>query len=111
MRTAVVGAGTAGSYLAWRLADPQHQVLLFDPRVPGYEKPCGGGLSPLVGRRFPDVMTLPFPRYRPPCVQLRMSDGATACNYRLGHRLPGRLGGHCWSALQATVMSSMCGSA
>jgi geranylgeranyl reductase family protein len=73
---AIVGAGPAGSYLAWRLADTQYQVLLFDPRVPGYEKPCGGGLSPLVGRQFPDVMALPFPRCRPPRVQLRMSDGS-----------------------------------
>jgi flavin-dependent dehydrogenase len=75
-RIAIVGAGPAGSRLAWRLADTEHQVLLFDPRVPGYEKPCGGGLSPLVGQRFPDVMALPFPRHRPPCVHLRMSDGS-----------------------------------
>jgi flavin-dependent dehydrogenase len=75
-RIAIVGAGPAGSYLAWHLADAQHQVLLFDPRVPGYEKPCGGGLSPLVGRRFPDVLALPFPRHQPPCVQLRTSDGS-----------------------------------
>lgn len=73
---AIVGAGPAGSYLAWRLAETPHQVLLFDPRAPGYEKPCGGGLSPLVGRRFPDVMALPFPHHQPPCVQLRMSDGS-----------------------------------
>lgn len=75
-RIAIVGAGPAGSYLAWRLAETPHQVLLFDPRASGYEKPCGGGLSPLVGRRFPNVMALPFPRHRPPCMQLRMSDGS-----------------------------------
>lgn len=73
---AIIGAGPAGSRLAWRLADTQHQVLLFDPRVPGYEKPCGGGLSPLVGRRSPDVLALPFPRHQPPVVRLRTSDGS-----------------------------------
>ena len=37
---------------------------------------CGGGLSPLVGRRFPDVMALPFSRHRPPRGLLRASDGS-----------------------------------
>ena len=76
MRIAVVGAGPAGSYLASRLADTPHEILLFDPGVPGYEKPCRGGLSPLVGRRFPDVMALPFPRHQPLRVLLRASDGS-----------------------------------
>ena len=74
MRIAIVGAGPAGCHLAHLLADTEHEVLLFDHRVP-YEKPCGGGLSPLVGRRFPDVIALPFPCYRPPRVVLRSSDG------------------------------------
>lgn len=77
MRIAIVGAGPAGSYLAWRLAGAEHEILLFDPRVP-CEKPCGGGLSALVGRRFLDVMALPFPRHRTPSVQLRASDGSQA---------------------------------
>ena len=73
MRIAIVGAGPAGSHLAYRLGRTEHEVLLFDPRAP-YEKPCGGGLSPLVGRVFPDVMALPFPRHQPPRVLLRASD-------------------------------------
>lgn len=60
--------------MAHLLADTEHELLLFDHRAP-YEKPCGGGLSPLVGRRFPDVMALPFPRFRPRRVLLRASDG------------------------------------
>lgn len=75
MRIGIVGAGPAGSHLAWRLAGTEHEVLLFDPRAP-WEKPCGGGLSPLVGRRFPEVMALPFPRHRPPSLLLRASDGS-----------------------------------
>ena len=73
MKIAIVGAGPAGCHLAHLLADTEHEILLFDHRVP-YEKPCGGGLSPLVGRRFPEVMALPFPRHRPPRVVLRASD-------------------------------------
>jgi 2-polyprenyl-6-methoxyphenol hydroxylase-like FAD-dependent oxidoreductase len=42
----------------------------------GFEKPCGGGLSPLVGRRFPEVMDLPLPRQRSRRVLLRASDGS-----------------------------------
>jgi flavin-dependent dehydrogenase len=74
VKIAIVGAGPAGCHLTHLLSDTEHEILLFDHRVP-YEKPCGGGLSPLVGRRFPDVMALPFPRHRPPCVVLRSSDG------------------------------------
>ena len=76
MRIAIVGAGPAGCHLAYRLADAGHDVLLFDPRVPGYEKPCGGGLSPLVGQHFPEVMALPFARHCPPRLILRASDGS-----------------------------------
>jgi flavin-dependent dehydrogenase len=75
VKIAIVGAGPAGCHLAHLLADTEHEILLFDHRAP-YEKPCGGGLSPLVGRRFPDVMDLPFQRHRPPCVALRSSAGS-----------------------------------
>src|SRR5690606_27048789 len=67
--------GPAGCHLAHRLGNSDHEILLFDPRAP-YEKPCGGGLTSLVGRLFPDVMALPFPRYCPPRLVLRASDGS-----------------------------------
>jgi flavin-dependent dehydrogenase len=91
MKIAIVGAGPAGCHLAHCLTDTDHKILLFDHRVRppheveaprveahlgGYEKPCGGGLSSLVGRRFADVMALSFPRHRPPRVALRASDGS-----------------------------------
>ncbi|MBN1815128.1 MAG: NAD(P)/FAD-dependent oxidoreductase [Anaerolineae bacterium] len=75
MRIAIVGAGPAGCQLAHRLGNTEHEILLFDPYVP-YEKPCGGGLSPLIARIFPDVMTLPFRRCHPPTLLLRASDGS-----------------------------------
>lgn len=74
MRIGIIGAGPAGCHLAHRLGGLDHQILLFDPRTP-YEKPCGGGLGPLIGRRLPDVMTLPFPRHYPSRLVLRASDG------------------------------------
>ncbi|MBI3129898.1 MAG: geranylgeranyl reductase family protein [Acidobacteria bacterium] len=50
---AIVGAGPAGSVCAWALARGGKSVLLLDkapfPRV----KPCGGGVSPQVGRWLP----------------------------------------------------------
>jgi flavin-dependent dehydrogenase len=81
VKIAIVGAGPAGCHLAHLLGDAEHEVLLFDHRVRpspevGYEKPCGGGLSPFVGRRFPEVMALPFTRHRPPRLLLRSSDGS-----------------------------------
>jgi flavin-dependent dehydrogenase len=75
MRIAIVGAGPAGCHLAHRLAATDHEILLFDLRAP-WEKPCGGGLGSLVGRHFPEVMALPFPRHAPTRLLLRASDGS-----------------------------------
>ncbi len=44
MKVAVVGAGPAGSLLAWRLARDGALVTIFDASHPR-EKPCGGGLT------------------------------------------------------------------
>jgi flavin-dependent dehydrogenase len=44
MDVAVVGAGPAGSLLAWRLARDGARVAVFDASHPR-EKPCGGGLT------------------------------------------------------------------
>jgi flavin-dependent dehydrogenase len=88
MRIAIVGAGPAGCHLAHRLGtdnhgagEPDHEVLLLDHRVRpphgvGFEKPCGGGLGPLIGRYLPDVMALPFPRHCPTRLLVRASDGS-----------------------------------
>jgi flavin-dependent dehydrogenase len=88
MRIAIVGAGPAGYHLAHRLGtggdgtgEVDHEILLFDhqvrrPHEAGYEKPCGGGLGPLIGRHLPDVMALPFPRHCPTRLLLRVSDGS-----------------------------------
>jgi flavin-dependent dehydrogenase len=81
MRIAIVGAGPAGCHLAHRLAGSEHKVLLFDhrarlPHEAGFEKPCGGGLGPLIGRHLPDVMALPFPRHCPTRLLLQASDGS-----------------------------------
>src|SRR5262245_55119224 len=51
MRVAIVGAGPAGSYLAYRLSRNGFEVLLFDAREP-WEKPCGGGVTSKALREF-----------------------------------------------------------
>jgi len=52
MRVALVGAGPAGSLLAWRLAGDGAQVTVFDASHPR-EKPCGGGVTPKALDRLP----------------------------------------------------------
>ena len=49
VKVAVVGAGPAGTLLAWKLASRGASVTVFDASHPR-EKPCGGGLTP---RRSP----------------------------------------------------------
>ncbi len=44
MNVAIVGAGPAGSLLAYRLAGSGHRVSLYDASHPR-EKPCGGGIT------------------------------------------------------------------
>ncbi len=39
-KIAIVGAGVAGSYLAWRLSEKGFQITIFDPQR-RYEKACG----------------------------------------------------------------------
>jgi len=48
---AVIGAGPAGAYLAWRAASAGKTVALYDPKAP-WEKPCGGGVTHKAYERF-----------------------------------------------------------
>lgn len=52
---AIVGAGVAGSRLAYLLAGQGVEVTLFDP-TPAWEKPCGGGLTDKLIEEFGDVV-------------------------------------------------------
>jgi flavin-dependent dehydrogenase len=51
---AIVGAGPAGSFCAERLARAGHAVTIFDPSHPR-EKPCGGGVTPGVFEKYPEL--------------------------------------------------------
>jgi geranylgeranyl reductase family protein len=51
---AVIGAGPAGAYCAFKLARQGLKPVVFDHSHPR-EKPCGGGISPPVLKRFPFV--------------------------------------------------------
>lgn len=54
MDIGVVGAGPAGCFCAEKLARAGHAVTLYDPSHPR-EKPCGGGVTPGVYRRHPEL--------------------------------------------------------
>ena len=54
MEVAIVGAGPAGAYCAERMSRDGHRVTVFDPSHPR-EKACGGGVTPIVFERHPDL--------------------------------------------------------
>jgi flavin-dependent dehydrogenase len=56
-KVAVVGAGPAGSFCAWRLARAGAAVTIFDPSHPR-EKPCGGGVTPGAFEKYPELEEL-----------------------------------------------------
>ena len=46
----IVGAGPAGASAAYHLSKQGHAVLLLEKAALPRYKPCGGGVSPQVGR-------------------------------------------------------------
>lgn len=62
MKIAVVGAGPAGSFCAYRLAQAGAEVTQFDRYAEAWEKPCGGGVPPKVRERFAEIAAYDGPR-------------------------------------------------
>ena len=60
IKVAIVGAGPAGSYCAYKLAERDLYPSLFDYSHPR-EKPCGGLVSGVVQELFPFLKALPLP--------------------------------------------------
>jgi geranylgeranyl reductase family protein len=56
----IIGAGPAGSMLAYKLACTGKKVLLYDHRAP-WEKPCGGMLRPGTISENPELKSYPYP--------------------------------------------------
>jgi len=54
MRIAIVGAGTIGLYLAWKLAEKGHEVTVFEKKAEVGKKPC----SSLISERLKDFIPL-----------------------------------------------------
>jgi len=54
----IVGGGPAGAYCAYELAKNGIYPVIFDNSHPR-EKPCGGGLSPLVLEKYPFMKNVP----------------------------------------------------
>jgi flavin-dependent dehydrogenase len=57
---AIIGAGPAGSMLAYKLASDDKKVLLYDHQAP-WEKPCGGMLGPDTIYEHPELENYPYP--------------------------------------------------
>jgi geranylgeranyl reductase family protein len=62
-KTAIIGAGPAGSMLAYKLASGGGRVHLYDHRAP-WEKPCGGMLSAGAIDANPELQRYPYPTRR-----------------------------------------------
>jgi geranylgeranyl reductase family protein len=58
----IVGAGPAGSYLAYMLSKKGLYPVIFDHSHPR-EKPCGGGITTLAIERFPILNEIPEEKY------------------------------------------------
>jgi geranylgeranyl reductase family protein len=52
----IAGAGPAGSFAAERLARAGVRVALFDGRLPGEPKPCGGGVTSKALKAWPHLL-------------------------------------------------------
>lgn len=79
---AIIGGGPAGAVAAERLltgakdaGQPVPQVLLFEEK-PGWEKPCGGGLTAKAARRYPYLMDVCRPHVRVEEAELVAANGA-----------------------------------
>jgi geranylgeranyl reductase family protein len=59
IKVAIVGAGPAGSYCAYKLAENDNYPIIFDYSHPR-EKPCGGLTSTSAQEFFPFLKTLPI---------------------------------------------------
>jgi len=74
MRVAIVGAGPAGSHLAYQLSKSGMEVLLFDAR-PAWEKPCGGGVTSKALREFEFLRDGPAPKQMVSSLRLISAQG------------------------------------
>lgn len=61
MRIAIIGAGPAGSHLAYKLSRYGFKTMLFDERE-AWEKPCGGGVTSKALREFKFLNTTETPK-------------------------------------------------
>jgi len=75
---AVVGAGPAGSFCAYCLAEDSLYPVIFDHTHPR-EKPCGGLVTPLAQRLFPFLKELPIKHGEKSEIHLISPSGRQVC--------------------------------
>lgn len=70
----IVGAGPAGSYLAYLLSQKGIYPIIFDHSHPR-EKPCGGGITTLAIEKFPILNEIPEEKYMEKEMEIISSKG------------------------------------
>lgn len=73
-KVAIVGAGPAGSYCAYKLAENDNYPIIFDYSHPR-EKPCGGLTSASAQEFFPFLKTLPITHCERSTITLMLPSG------------------------------------
>jgi flavin-dependent dehydrogenase len=61
VRVAIIGGGAAGSFLAYLLTQNQVRCVVYESRT-DREKPCGGGCTPKVTRRYGILASAALPK-------------------------------------------------
>ena len=84
IRVGIVGAGPAGAYCAYKLADRHIYPSVFDFSHPR-EKPCGGLVSVAAQEYFPFLNTLPIPHSQRSTLTMILPNGRKlTIRYRKG---------------------------
>jgi geranylgeranyl reductase family protein len=76
IKVAIVGAGPAGSYCAYKLAENDVYPSIFDYSLPR-EKPCGGLVTVIAQNLFPFLKTLPITHSERNAITLITPSGKT----------------------------------
>ncbi len=66
MKIAIIGAGTCGLYLGWKLAEKKHKVTIFEKKKEIGQEVCSGLFSQRILKFLPQSRKLIQNRINPP---------------------------------------------